>query len=151
MRNTAPIGALRLASEYLAAATRVLTPPTSELEALRMRISFPAYFLVAHSIELSLKAFLLGRGMTKQELRSSKYGHRLDVLSTEARRRRLGIEVQLLRTEIEGISVLNRCYSAKELEYVEEGFRTLPSYALVHEVAGKLCHDLQPYVRRIGA
>ena len=89
--------------------------------------------------------------MTKQELMSSKYGHRLDVLSTEARRRRLGIEVQLLRTEIEGISVLNRCYSAKELEYVEEGFRTLPSYALVHEVAGKLCHDLQPYVRRIGA
>ena len=151
MRNTTPIAALRLASEYVVAATRVLTPPTSELEALRMRISFPAYFLVGHSIELSLKAFLLGRGMTRQELRSNKYGHRLDALSTEARRRRLGIEVKLLRSELEGISVLNRCYAAKELEYVEEGFRTLPSYALVHKVAGKLCHELHPYVRRIGA
>lgn len=151
MRNTAPLGSLRLASEYLAAATRVLPPPTTDLEAFRMKISFPAYFLAGHSIELSLKAFLLGRGTTKEELRSRKFGHKLDALLVEARRRRLGNEVKLPRDEAGAIVELNYCYSGKELEYVETGYRRLPSYALVYRAADRLCHGLQTYVRRVGA
>ena len=151
MRNTAPLGSLRLASEYLAAATSVLPPPTTDLEAFRLKISFPAYFLVGHSIELSLKAFLLGRGATKDELRSRKFGHKLDALLSEARRRRLGSEVKLPQDETRAIVELNNCYSVKELEYAEVGYRRMPSYALVHRVAGRLCHGLQAYVRRVGA
>ena len=151
MRNTAALGSLSLASEYLAAATIVLPPPTTDLEALRMKISFPAYFLVGHSIELSLKAFLLGRGVTKDQLKSRIFGHKLDALLTEARRRRLGNEVKLPQVETRAIVELNYCYSVKEFEYVEVGYRRLPSYALVHRVAGRLCHGLQAYVRRVGA
>jgi hypothetical protein len=55
----------------------------------------PYYFLLGQSIELSLKAFLLGRGVPLKELRSRKYGHNLETLLDEARRRKLGLEVKL--------------------------------------------------------
>ena len=102
-------------------------------------------------MELALKAFLLGRGMTLAELKSRKYGHDLAALLTEARRRKLGNEVSLSRPELEAMRLLNEMYSVKELEYAITGYRRLPSYAITHAVASKLCTGLQGYVRRIGA
>jgi hypothetical protein len=40
----------------------------------------PLYFLCAHSIELSLKAYLRWTGVPTRELRMKQYGHNLDVL-----------------------------------------------------------------------
>ena len=151
MRNTAPLGCLRLANEYLRAATAAQTPPKTAVEALKQRISLPAFFLSGHAIELALKSFLLARGTSISELRSRKYGHDLAALVVEARRRKLGNEVPLSQPELEAMHLLNECYSAKELEYAITGYRRMPSYALVHAVASKLCTGLQGYVQRIGA
>ena len=151
MPNTAPIGFLRVANDYLRAARTVQQPPVSELEALRQRISLPAYFLVGHASELALKAFLLGRGHTITELRSRKYGHDLAALIAESRKRKLGREVRLSARELDCLRLLNECYSAKEFEYAINGYRRLPSYALVFSTATKLCEGLQGYCRRIGA
>ncbi len=151
MRNTEPLGCLFFAREYLKAARLVQTPPPSELEALRQRISLPGYFLLGHSIELALKAFLLGRGMTVTELRGRKYGHDLSALLAVASRRQLGREVKLKSSEAKAILLLNECYAAKELEYAFTGLRRFPSYALLHQVAEKLSTGLQSYVNRIAA
>lgn len=35
----------------------------------------PAYFLALHSIELSLKSYLLPVGLTQEELRAAPYSH----------------------------------------------------------------------------
>ena len=149
--NSAPFGSLRLAKEYLAAATRIQAPATNEIDALRQRISFPAYFLVGHSIELSLKAFLLGRGMKISALRSRSFGHDLEALVSEARRRRIGLHVKLSAKEVKGIKVLNDCYAAKEFEYAVTGLRHLPPYQLVHATATRLSETLQSYCLKLAS
>ena len=49
---------------------------------------FTAYYLLGHSLELLLKSFLIGRGTEVSELRSRKYGHDLEKLLTESKRRK---------------------------------------------------------------
>lgn len=48
-------------------------------------VSLPAYFLLGRSIELSLKAFLLHKGMPISELRKKRYGHDLKALLAKSR------------------------------------------------------------------
>lgn len=147
MQSTAAIGSLRMAKEYLSAATRIQAPPRSEIEAFRLRLSWPAYFLVGHAIELSLKGYLLAQGMSTSQLRSRAYGHDLSALLAECRRRRMGLRVKLSPNELAGIRALDVVYSAKEFEYVVEGGRHLPPYGLVHTVATRLCEGLYDYYR----
>jgi len=45
------------------------------------------YILIAHALELSLKAFLAKRGLSEKELRNEPYGHNLDSLYDEAVKR----------------------------------------------------------------
>lgn len=56
------------AEKYFEAAKFVSAPPVTDREKLIFRADFPAYFLLGHSIELSLKAFLLARGEAIKEL-----------------------------------------------------------------------------------
>lgn len=145
VQNSAPIGSLLRAREYLDAASLVQRPAQNEHEEFVQNLSIPAYYLVGHAIELALKAFLLERGITVGELRSRKYGHNLDALVLEARRRRLGMCVKLSHKEVSAISMLNVCYSAKEFEYRAGGARRPPYYSLVHGIAVRLCEGIEPY------
>lgn len=147
--NTAPFGCLRVAREYFDSATLVQRPAESYAQALRQKLSFPAYFLVGHAIELALKAFLLGRGMTIDILRSRKYGHNLDALLSEARRRKLGTFVKLSNAELQAIVVLNQCYSAKEFEYSATGVRRLPHYADIYAIADRLTRGLRKFCLKL--
>ena len=148
---TAPLGAHRLAGEFLRAALATSPIPDSEVAELRQHISLVGFYLVAHSIELSLKAFLLGRGMPIGKLRSKPFGHNLVSLVTEARRRRLGLVVKLTPKDLLVLDLLNECYSVKELEYAFTGARRLPRYPLAVGVASKLLKGLQPYCRKLAA
>ena len=53
-------------------------------------ISWPRYFLLCHTIELALKAFLSPR-MSDKELKSSKIRHNIDLLMREAMAKGLNI------------------------------------------------------------
>lgn len=55
----------------------------------------PYYFLIGQSIELSLKAFLLGNGVPLDELKHPPLGHDLHALLQEALKRDLDNEVEL--------------------------------------------------------
>ena len=147
--NSAPLESLLLSMEFLEASKLVLPPPENELEELKQKISFPAYFLVGHSIELSLKAFLLGRGLSNDTLRSRKYGHNLTALMKEARRRKLGAFVKLKKNELVAIETLNDCYSNKEFEYTVVGYRHLPHYSKIFAVARQLCIGVKPFCIRL--
>jgi hypothetical protein len=50
-------------------------------------ISWPRYFLLCHSIELALKAYLAKLGATPQHLKQWERGNKLDKLVAEASRR----------------------------------------------------------------
>ena len=148
---TEPFGCLRLAREYFKAARQVQRPAASAIDALRQDISFPAYFLVGHAIELSLKAYLLGRGMTINVLRSRKFGHNLESLLTEARRHKLGRFVKLSKFELDAIRILNQCYSAKDFEYAATGICRLPQYAGICATADRLTGGLRNYCIMLAA
>ena len=148
---TAPLGTHRLAAEFFAAALKIQPVASSAAAELRQPISLTAYYLLGHSIELSLKAFLLGRGTSVKTLRNKPYGHDLSALLREARRRRLGSLAKLSRRDISVIDVLNECYGVKELEYAFTGSRRLPHYSMAVAVAKHLLDSVAPYCRKLAA
>jgi HEPN domain-containing protein len=50
-----------------------------------LRDSTPQYVLIFHAVELSLKAFLIGKGLQLTELRRTPFGHDLKALYDRAR------------------------------------------------------------------
>lgn len=150
-QRTLPLGAVRLSGEFLSAAQNAQEPAKTSMQELAQRLSLVAYYLVGHSIELSLKAFLLGRGLTWSILGSRKYGHNLSALLAECRRRKLGTCVKLSTREMAVVQVLNDCYSAKELEYSFTGSRRLPNYSQVVQLATKLHDGIAPYCGKLAA
>lgn len=119
------------------------------LTLLEDRVSLPAYYLWGHSLELSLKAFLLGRGVPIETLKSRNFGHDLKALLKEARKHRLGTEVPLDQKEIGVISLLSHDYAAKRFEYRETGTYHLPYDFLTRRVAEKFVQLLKPYCQRV--
>lgn len=121
--RTTSTGLWRFGQEYLAAATLVQS-------GTKKRISIPAYYLIGHAIELTLKAFLVARGVTVRELRNPKlYGHNLVALLARARKHRLGQFVKLGRAEVKAIALLNEQYASKRFEYIETGAFSLPPFS----------------------
>ena len=151
MANSAPLGVINLSKQFLAAARHTQEPATNAAQEIGQKLSLVAYYLAGHSIELSFKAFLLGRGMTVETLRNRKYGHNLSVLLAESRRRKLGNCVKLARQDLAVVQTLDGCYAAKEFEYMFYGSRTLPRYSLVIALATRLHGGIAPYCNGLAA
>lgn len=143
--RTSPRTLWKYSKEYFHAALLVQARPHSLAEQLRQRVSIPAYYLVGHAIELSLKAFLRKRGLRIEELRSKKYGHDLEALVAESKRRKLGDVVKVKQSEKRAVALLNQTYKAKELEYLTVGIKNLPSYEALLDLAEKLISALEAF------
>ena len=126
------------ASEFFDAAETLWPSNTDLVHQSSKPTPFVVHYLIGHSIELSLKSFLLSRGLKIDELRSRKYGHDLSALLIESRRRKLGNIVKLTQREIKAINLLSFFYKDKLLEYTEIGFYRFPPYKLIHGLANKL-------------
>lgn len=137
-QRTTSLGFWRHAKEFADAGSLVLNQAGS-------RVSLPAYYLLGHSIELSLKAFLVGRRLTVAKLRSKAFGHDLRVCLEEARRLKLGREVKLTRLEVGVIQLLSFDYAAKRFEYRETGVYHLPLINVLEKVTHKLVHGLKEF------
>ena len=130
--------------EFLAAAD--VYRPVRGKDGLGDSISLVAYYLIGHSIELSLKSYLYSKGYTEKTLRHpKKFGHNLSNLLAECRRRKLGREVKLTRYEIKAINVLSDTYKSKKFEYIEYGTYRAPKYFFIRDVAEKLVNGLRRY------
>ena len=140
--RTTPYGMWRYGNDFRKAALAVLLQHND-------RAFMPYYFLLGQSIELSLKAFLLGRGVALKELRSKTYGHDLKALLDEARRRRLGLEVKLENSHCAVIHLLGIEYLDKRFQYIRTGMMHLPETRLAQEAADKLSRGLENYCRKL--
>ena len=110
-----PLGTLRYAIEYFAAAKAV-----SE----KFGDCIPTQFLVGHAIELALKAFLLHQGETENFIRR-ELGHDLWECLAAAEKCDFGRHVALTEDDKATLEIFNTVYAAKDLEYIETGYRTL--------------------------
>src|SRR5689334_11988578 len=125
------------AFQYLDAAIKIVPAPKTAIEKFRNRSVDPVvYYLVGHSIELSLKSFLMLRGVTKTELQRT-YSHDLEKIVKTCRRKKLGNVVRITTRQVNLIKLLNAPYKGKLLEYTETGIYTLPAYWEILEVAQK--------------
>lgn len=123
------------AREFLVAAEHVINRATG--------VSLPAYFLFSRSIELSLKAYLLGCDMTAKTLSSRKFGHNLAALLAEAVDKRLHALVPFEPDESTVVQLLSLEYLNTRLGYRVSGATyLLPSIEITEEVARKLISGL---------
>ncbi len=111
------------------------------------RLSAPAYYLLGHSIELLLKAFLLGRGVPLQELRSKRLGHNLDALFERARYHQVGREIHLSQVDRGVLHLLNIEYSLKRFEYICAGPIHIPEWSLLQSLSSKLTSGLEEFCK----
>jgi len=130
-----PEGFLQHAQEFWAAADLVLNRAEG--------VSLPAYFLLGRSIELSLKAFLLHKGMPISELRKKRYGHNLRALLAESRAQGIERFVELEAIDAGVIDLLSYDYEAKRFEYrITKGTYVLPLLPETWGVAQRLAYKL---------
>jgi hypothetical protein len=104
-------------------------------------------FLVCHSIELSLKAFLSLRGKSLVEL-SERYGHRLAMLYDESVESGIFDFVQIEHSLGEEVRKASEYYQEKVFEYpsVPESVRAyprLPDFEMLLKVAELLVSELK--------
>lgn len=142
--RTSPIGLARYAAEFHEAATgadRTLGhKPGFEIVA-----PIPVLYLIGHSMELSLKAFLVHNGVGLRELRTG-FGHDLHKCLRKAKELGLLALVKFDDHELAAFSVLNDLYSTKQLEYIVTGSKRFPIYGYLHTMSEKLLAAVGPLV-----
>lgn len=136
MARSTPHGYWRFAANYLLAARTVEVKIHEEGQ-----LFFPALQLYGITIELALKAFLLKRGLTLNQVRS--LSHDLAKALGLARKRKLGREVRLDRREVAAIHVLNINYSSHRLRYIVTGATKTPELVYIERAAKELVLGLE--------
>ncbi len=133
--RSTPAGYWRVAAEYAVAAKSV--------QSVSDRLLFPTLQLHGQAIELSLKAFLLKRGMKLQDVETMR--HRLTQALKVARSRRLGTEVKLSRRDVMLIQLLDLNYSKHRFRYIVTGATQVPDTALLAQLSERLVLGLEHY------
>ncbi|MBL8207946.1 MAG: hypothetical protein JNM09_27175 [Blastocatellia bacterium] len=109
-----------------------------------------SYYLVCRSLELSLKAYLLANGVTRQEIKNQKMlGHDLQKLLQKAVTLKINSISSISPTQEQEIQKANGWYARKGFEYFElqnlvDGNETLPDMSVLIEIADQLIVDLKP-------
>ena len=128
------------ASDYLVAAKALRSNP--------LNAPHPYWFCVFQSIELSFKAYLRGKGFSKEDLKSAKLGHRLRALYELAKSHDLKDVVALTCDEEIIVCDAGEMYSKKVFQYTEAAWKSLPYAYQAYAVAEKLLTAIRPFAER---
>ena len=106
------------------------------------------YYLACHSIELSLKAYLLLKGVSKDEIREKVLGHNLANILEKCSSLKIEELVEITDSQRCLIAELNAWYSRKGFEYFEiknikAGVNNLPDVKLAQKLALHLINHLR--------
>jgi hypothetical protein len=138
--KTTSVGLVRYAQEFFDAAI-------AADDVLGMRSGYeiiapiPVMYLVGHSIELSLKAYLLFMGVSLDDLKN-KYRHNLVKCYEEAQKYKLNDVILLTESDYKVLEVLNVLYSSKQLNYCEIGLKEFPVFGPLQELSTKLLQSI---------
>jgi hypothetical protein len=134
--RSTPHGFWRFSANYLLAARTVEVKIHEEGQ-----LFFPTLQLYGIAIELALKAFLLKRGLTLEQVKL--LSHNLTKTLALARRHKLGREVKLDRREILAIHALDVNYSNHRLRYIVTGATVTPQLVYITRAAAELVIGLE--------
>jgi HEPN domain-containing protein len=124
------------AKEYLQAATIL---HKSQIE----RITGPQYFLMSQSIELFLKAFIIGSGGTLAELKKFEIRHSLKALFERASE--LGYRSKSEKTKAV-IELLHPHHADHSFRYRKTGFKTYPAIREGLDTLARMDSEISPVV-----
>lgn len=128
--RTMPVGMFHYAHAYAASAMTL-----NEVNVDTIHSDAPVRFLFSHAIELYLKAYLLLKGVTVEELRSRALGHDLNGLTSRAVKLGLSVSKEYrLSMEVANEAILDR--------YIETGARTV----LLPEGLSAICANLHEQI-----
>jgi hypothetical protein len=96
----------------------------------------PALYLLGHSIELSLKAYLLSQGVNLRQVRH--LSHDLHACMRKAKELGLLNHAKFSRAEEGALEILNGLYSTKQLEYIVTGTKQFPLFGLLELFSARL-------------
>jgi len=105
----------------------------------------PVLYLMGHSIELSLKAYLLHKGESLQALRY-ELKHDLERCLRRAQELDLETLVSLEQGQYQAFIALNELYKTKQLEYSVVGMKEYPILGALEVIAKKLLWTIGPIV-----
>lgn len=106
----------------------------------------PVMYLIGHSMELALKAFVVDQGVSPRA--AKRFGHNLQKCLEEAKALGLLNVLDFSELEEREIRLLDSIYSNKELEYVFLGPRRLPNFARLEPLCEKLAFGIWRAVSR---
>ncbi len=141
--RTSAIGLARYAREYFDAAIgaddaighrngyEIVAPP-------------PVMFLVAHSIELALKAYLRDQGLTVEEL--ERIGHDLCECWRVATDNGIEAHVALTQEELGVLGLISDLHASTQLRYIQTGYKQFPVFGPLQVLAEKLLDAICPLV-----
>lgn len=135
-----PLGLHFYANAYLDAA-RALPLSNVPFEPVRP-------YLVCHSIELALKAYLSLQGALMIDLAEGSYGHNLEAILQRADEKQLDLHVNFTKEQKEEIRKATLYYNGKVFEYPAigealSGYPNLPAIDTLIEVATILVDSLR--------
>jgi hypothetical protein len=143
--RTTAVGLVRYAFDYLEAALVVEERLGRGLEYNRIA-PIPAYFLLSHSIELTLKAYLRHHGITVEELASKKYGHNLQVCYDQSIRLGLDKLFAPFKADKHVLATLVHMNAGHQLRYIQTGSKTFTYWRPAESFAVRLHQTVAPHV-----
>lgn len=106
----------------------------------------PAYFLLTHGIELTLKAYLRHAGLSVEQLGARDLGHNLDGLLAKARELGLDTLFQFTEADTSAFELLVAVNEYHQLRYIQTGLKTFPSWGIAEPLAVRLHQAVAPRV-----
>lgn len=137
MDRTSSMGLWTYSHNFMVAASELVRQNNANTDG-------PAYYLVSHAIELSLKAFLRGSGLNLEELKK-KLGHDLSKCLSLAVSLDLDKYIEVSDTEKWAIAKINDYYSEKELEYISIGYKEYPPISILISFNEKLLAAIRQF------
>lgn len=104
----------------------------------------PVMFLIAHSVELILKAFLRFNGYSVDDIR--KLNHSLMDCWQNSTQNGIEKHASLTEEEVEILGLLSDLHRSTELRYIQTGFKTFPVFGPLQVMTEKLLNAICPLV-----
>jgi hypothetical protein len=137
--RTTPMGMIRYAHEFIESAL-VVDEKIGNRRGYEIVAPIPALYLIGHAIELSLKAFLLSKGVDLKQIKN--LGHNLHDALRKAKELGLLENFKFNTVEESAFEMLNELYKTKQLEYIVTGYKQFPLFGLVEGFAVRLFNSV---------
>ena len=141
--RTTPIGLARYARDYYKAAIAA-DDVLGMQKGYEIVAPAPVMFLVAHSIELALKAYLRYQGASLNEIKG--LNHNLLDCWQKAVEKGVDEHVTLANENMEVLGLISDLHSSTELRYIQTGFKQFPVFGPLQTVAQKVLDGICPLV-----